>query len=161
MHQEGFAVYLPSASAPTAWNFIKVFTRADGFIIQELYVLYILCLSSSKRGAVKEPVARKVDIEDIQYIRSCSAHHAEPGEGWRPTVQPPSRTPTQCSSLPKRLRTDHWRLGAHFHQKWKGTKFEPLSNYEFSILAATSTRPSVVCLLKSGRGVWNWIWRTT
>lgn len=78
MHQEGFTVYLPSIYASTALNFIKVFTRVDRFIIQELYV-YILCLSSSKRGAVKEPVARKLYIEDILYIRSCSSRRAR----WR------------------------------------------------------------------------------
>lgn len=63
---------------PMALNFRKIFTRVDGFIVQELYVHYILCLSSSKRGAVKEPVGSKLYIEDILY-----AHQADPNKGCR------------------------------------------------------------------------------
>lgn len=59
----------------------------NAFIIQEPNVHYIVCLSSSKQGAVKEPVGREVDIEDIcLYMHIyCHAHQAEPGEG-RKTV---------------------------------------------------------------------------
>lgn len=78
---------LASRNAPAAVNVLRTVTRVDAVIIQEPNVHYMVCLSSSKRGAVKEPVGRDVDIEDIcLYMHIYGhAHQAEPGEG-RKTV---------------------------------------------------------------------------